>query len=50
MSRVGESEYIGKEYPCYGDRKAQEIEAAIDKKIFDPCPFLMRLVRVGLKT
>jgi hypothetical protein len=50
MSRAGESEYFGKEYACYGEDRIREMEKVIDKKVLTPCPHLMRLVRVGIKT
>jgi len=49
MSRVGEHEYIGKEYVCQGADEVQRMERLIDHKILNPSPFLMRLRRVATK-
>ena len=49
MSRVGESEYIGKEYACSGTDEIQRMERLIDHKILNPSPFLMRLRRANIK-
>lgn len=50
MSRVGESEYIGKEYVCRGADAIHRMERLIDHKILNPTPFLMRLRRASTKS
>jgi hypothetical protein len=49
MSRVGEHEYIGKEYVCQEPNEIHKMEMLIDHKILKPSPFLMRLRRAATK-
>jgi hypothetical protein len=46
MSRAGEHEYIGKEVQC-SSSQLQSMHLMLDRKVLQPSPNLMRLVRVA---